>query len=100
MPVTETPEASMSGRAKLASGHSTAGRILGPMTPVWARLPVSAAPRETESVRDVVFGSCRVFRGNLEYLVGTARCGPACRGGVGPGADLLGQSPGTRLAVH
>jgi hypothetical protein len=49
------------------------------MTPEWARLPISAAPWETESVRDVVLGSCRVFKGNLGYLVGTARCGPACR---------------------
>jgi len=28
---------------------------------------------------------------------GTARCGPACRGGVGAGTGLLGQSPATRF---
>jgi hypothetical protein len=69
----------MSGRIELASGRSTAGRMLAPMTPVWARLPVSAAPWETESARAVIFGSCCVFKGNLGYLAGTARCGPACR---------------------
>ena len=41
-------------------------------------------------LRDVILGSCRVFKGNLGHLVGTARCGPARRGGVGPGANLLG----------
>jgi len=49
------------------------------MTPVWARLPVSAAPWEIESARDVILGSCRVFMGNPGHLVGTARCGPARR---------------------
>jgi len=53
-------------------------------------------------------GSMGAFRDGLHWypfltrasrpeLFGTARCGPARRGGVGPGADLLGQSPGTRF---
>jgi len=95
-------EDSMSGRTELASERSTAVRMLEPMTPERARLPVSAAPWETESVRDVVFGSCRVFKGNLEYLVGTARYGPVRRVVWDPwlAEVVLSQSRGPDSARH
>ena len=92
-------EDSMSGRTELASERSTAGRMLAPMTPERARLPVSAAPWETESVRDVVFGSCRVFKGNLEYLVGTARYGPVRRVVCDPGLTYWVSPRGPDWAV-
>ncbi len=97
-PDTQRPEDSMPGRAEPTSEHPTAGRTPEPMTPEWARHPVSAVlmgsmgctvrgPRITQCVRRQLRAHCRNRRTRTRMS-----------GGVGAGADPHGSVPATRFA--
>ncbi len=96
-PDTQRPEDSMPGRAEPTSEHPTAGRTPEPMTPGWARHPVSAVlmgsmgctvrgPRITQCARRQLRAHCRNRRTRTRMS-----------GGVGAGADPHGSVPATRL---
>lgn len=98
-PDTQRPEDSMPGRAEPTSEHPTAGRTPEPMTPGWARHPVSAVlmgsmgctvrgPRITQCAKRQLRAHCRNRRTRTRMS-----------GGVGAGADPHGSVPATRLGV-
>jgi len=67
------------GRAEPVGWHPTTEWTSAPMTPVWARLPVSAVSLGSMGClgRDPRIMPCG--SGEPDRLIGTARCGPASR---------------------